>query len=84
MNLWVWGVIWNLLENVNTNVISRAYKDTGAVSLRLLPGAWVLRPDNCRIWGYGRCVQTTIARRDTAPVSPRATEDAAESQPPMS
>ena len=34
MGFWVWGVNLNLLENVNANVVLRAYRDTGTVSLR--------------------------------------------------
>ncbi len=58
MHLWVWDANLNLPGNVNANVFLRARGDTGAVSLRLLPGAWVSCPDNCRTRGYGRRVPT--------------------------
>ena len=34
MGFWVWGVNLNLPENVDANVVLRAYQDTGTVSLR--------------------------------------------------
>ena len=71
MGFWVLGVNLNLLENVNANVVSCAYKDTGTVSLRW--GGMGARP-TIAAHGDTGCDPTTIAwgvfrRRDTVPVS---------------
>ena len=60
MNLWVWGVNWNLLENVNTNV-----------NFACIQGHGHRVPTIVAYGVHGCCTPTIAAYGDTGAASPQ-------------